>query len=116
VINRVLCRYRTQNSLSDLAANQRPRPSSDFRKMIVSTQEPVVSLRLLTDHALSTLVFRSGNFTASAWSKVGFVNFNGGDGGDYHRQQSSPYHDAGNDGRVLGADINAVDSAKSFAE
>jgi hypothetical protein len=71
---------------------------------------------LVTDHALSTLVFPSGNSTTSAWSKVGFVNFNGGDGGDYHLQPSSQYHDAGTDGRDLGADIDSVDSAKKFAE
>jgi hypothetical protein len=71
---------------------------------------------LVTDHAISTLVFPSGNFTTSAWSKVGFVNFNGGDGGDYHLQQSSRYHHAGTDGTDLGADIDSVDSAKIFAE
>ena len=71
---------------------------------------------LVTDHAISTLVFPSGNFTTSAWSKVGFVDFNGGDGGDYHLQQSSRYHHAGTDGTDLGADIDSVDSAKSFAE
>lgn len=70
----------------------------------------------VTDYTTSTLVFPSGNFTTSAWSKVGFVNFNGGDGGDYHLQASSPYHDAGTDGKDLGADINSVDSAKNFAE
>jgi hypothetical protein len=70
----------------------------------------------VTDYTTSTLVFPSGNRTTSAWSKVGFVNFNGGDGGDYHLQASSPYHDAGTDGKDLGADINSVDSAKNLAE
>jgi hypothetical protein len=71
---------------------------------------------LVTDHSVSTLIFPSGNFTVSAWSKVGFVNFNGGDGGDYHLQQSSRYHHAGTDGMDLGADIDSVDSARSFAK
>ncbi|MGC1650882.1 MAG: hypothetical protein WA741_34085 [Candidatus Sulfotelmatobacter sp.] len=71
---------------------------------------------LVTDHALSTLIFPSGNFTTSAWSKVGFVNFNGGDGGDYHLQSSSKYHQAGADGKDLGADIDSVNSAKNFAK
>ena len=71
---------------------------------------------LVTDHSVSTLIFPSGNFTISAWSEVGFVNFNGGDGGDYHLQQSSRYHHAGTDGMDLGADIDSVDSARSFAE
>lgn len=70
----------------------------------------------VTDHTTSTLTFPSGNFTASAWSKVGFVNFNYGDGGDYHLTSSSKYHNAGSDGKDLGADIDAVNSAKSFAE
>lgn len=70
----------------------------------------------VTDYTTSTITFPSGNFTASAWSKVGFVNFNNGDGGDYHLTTSSKYHNAGSDGKDLGADIDAVDSAKNFAE
>jgi len=71
---------------------------------------------LVTDHVIATPVLPSGNFTASAWSKVGFGNFNGGDGGDYHLQQSSHYHLAGTDGKDLGADVDAVNSSKTFAE
>jgi hypothetical protein len=71
---------------------------------------------LVTDHTTSPLVLPSGNFTASAWSKVGFVNFNGGDGGDYHLQPSSKYHLAASDGKDLGADIDAVNSARRLAE
>jgi hypothetical protein len=70
----------------------------------------------VTDYTTTTLTFPSGNFTASAWSKVGFVNFNNGDSGDYHLTTSSKYHNGGSDGKDLGADIDAVDSAKSFAE
>jgi hypothetical protein len=70
---------------------------------------------LVTDHASSPLVLPSGNSTTSAWSKVGFVSFNGGDGGDYRLQQSSQYHLAGTDRKDLGADINSVNVAKSFA-
>ncbi len=69
---------------------------------------------IITDHD-SNVVLPGGNFEASAWSKVGFVNFNGGDGGDYHLQQSSQYVNAGTDGKNLGADIDAVYSARSFA-
>lgn len=71
---------------------------------------------LVTDHATSKLVFPAGNFQVSAWSDVGFVNFNGGDGGDYHLQPSSQFHSAASDGKDLGADINSVDSARSFAQ
>jgi len=44
------------------------------------------------------------------------VNFNGGDGGDYHLQQSSQYHAAGTDRRDVGADIDSVNAAKRLAE
>jgi len=71
---------------------------------------------LITDHALSTLSLPIGNFTTSAWSKVGFVNFNGGDGGDYHLAPSSRYHLAGTDKKDLGADIDSVNAARSFAQ
>ena len=70
---------------------------------------------LVTDHA-SNLAFPSGNVTTSAWTKVGFVNFNGGDGGDYHLLPSSQYLHAGTDRREPGADIDSVNSAKRFAE
>ena len=71
---------------------------------------------LVTDHAISPLVLPSGNFTTSAWSKVGFMNFNGGDGGDYHVLSSSQFHLLGTDGKELGADIDLVNSAKRFAQ
>lgn len=71
---------------------------------------------LVIDHVMSPLVLPTGNFTTSDWSNVGFSDFNGGDGGDYHLQQSSPYHDVGTDGRDLGADIDTVNSAKRLAQ
>ncbi len=37
-----------------------------------------------------------------------FVNYNNGNGGDYHLVQGSPYSNAGTDGKNLGADIDAV--------
>ena len=39
---------------------------------------------------------------------VQFVNYNGGDGGDYHLLSSSPYKNTGSDGKDLGADIDTV--------
>ena len=39
-----------------------------------------------------------------------FVNYNNGDGGDYHLAPGSPYKNAGTDGKDLGADIDAVNS------
>ena len=70
----------------------------------------------VTDYVRTNLGFPSGNFTTPSWTKVGFVNFNGGDGGDYHLLTTSPYHNAGTDGKDLGADIDTVNSAVSFAE
>ena len=47
------------------------------------------------------------SFPASA-ADVQFVNYHNGNGGDYHLQPSSPYKNAGTDGRDLGADVDAV--------
>ncbi len=51
------------------------------------------------------------NFFPTAASSVQFVNYNNGNGGDYHLQSTSPYKGAGTDGKDLGADVNAIDSA-----
>ena len=50
----------------------------------------------------------TGNYFPSNASAVQFVNFNGGNGGDYHLTSGSPYSNAGTDGKDLGADINAI--------
>jgi hypothetical protein len=52
-----------------------------------------------------------GNYFPSSASAVQFVNFNNGNGGDYHLLSTSPYKNAGSDGKDLGADINAIQSA-----
>jgi hypothetical protein len=54
--------------------------------------------------------YPGNNFPAS-WGEVGFVNFNGGSGGDYHLGASSPYRNAGTDGKDLGADIDLLSAA-----
>lgn len=46
---------------------------------------------------------------------VGFVNFNNGNGGDYHLTVGSPCKNKGSDGKDLGADVNAVDAATAGA-
>jgi hypothetical protein len=53
----------------------------------------------------------SPNFFPASTAAVQFVNYNGGNGGDYHLQSSSPYKGKGTDGKDLGADIDAVNSA-----
>ena len=49
----------------------------------------------------------SGNYFPSS-PKGMFVNYNGGNGGDYHLVSGSPYINAATDGKNLGADIDAV--------
>jgi hypothetical protein len=53
----------------------------------------------------------SGNFFPATTTAVQFVNYNGGIGGDYHLLSSSPYKGLGTDGKDLGADVDAVNSA-----
>jgi hypothetical protein len=50
----------------------------------------------------------AGNLFPATAADVNFVNYNGGNGGDYHLTTSSPYKGKGLDGRDLGADIDAV--------
>lgn len=53
----------------------------------------------------------AGNFFPASTSNVQFVNYKNGNGGDYHLLASSPYKNAGTDGKDLGADVDAVLSA-----
>jgi len=55
--------------------------------------------------------YPTGNYFPATASAVGFVNYNNGIGGDYHLLSSSPYKNAGIDGKDLGADMNALDAA-----
>lgn len=48
------------------------------------------------------------NFFPANAIDVQFVAYNNGNGGDYHLLPSSPYKNAGRDGRDLGADVDAV--------
>lgn len=56
--------------------------------------------------------YPADNFFPSTMSAVGFVNQSGG---DYHLASSSPYKNAGTDGKDLGADIDSVNSATAGA-
>ncbi len=56
------------------------------------------------------------NFFPGSAAAVRFANYNGGNGGDYHLQPSSPYKGKGTDGKDLGADLDAIHSATAGAE
>ncbi len=50
----------------------------------------------------------SGNFFPATDAAIQFVNYNNGIGGNYQLSPSSPYKNAGSDGKDPGADITAV--------
>jgi len=51
--------------------------------------------------------YPTGNLFPASATAVDFVNYNGG---NYQLQPSSPYKNAGTDGKDLGADVNAIQS------
>jgi hypothetical protein len=53
-------------------------------------------------------IYPSGNFFPSNVSQVGFVDYNGS---NYRLSASSPYKNAGTDGKDIGADIDAIEAA-----
>jgi hypothetical protein len=60
--------------------------------------------------------YPTGNFFPTSAEVIHFVNFANGNGGDYHLLNTSPFKNAGTDGKDLGADINAITVATSGAE
>ena len=66
--------------------------------------------------APSAAKWPSGNVFPTTAEAVRFANYNGGNGGDYHLQASSPYKGLGTDGKDLGADVEAVKSATAGVE
>ena len=73
----------------------------------------------------NTLIGVPSRFPASLWpggntmvadgNSAGFVNFNGGNGGDYHLKSSSTLKKAATDGKDIGADIDAIAAATNGA-
>jgi len=55
----------------------------------------------------------SNNLYAASPDEAQFANYNAANGGDYHLLSSSPYKNAGNDGKDLGADLDAIQAAIS---
>ena len=60
--------------------------------------------------------YPSGNLFPISAVAVQFVNYNGGNGGNYQLQSTSPYKNAGSDGKDLGADIAAIQTAIAGVE
>ena len=59
----------------------------------------------------ATGTWPTGNYYPAQAASIQFVDFNGGNGGDYHLLPSSPYKSAGSDGMDLGANIDAINQA-----
>jgi len=55
--------------------------------------------------------YPTGNFFPASMNRVDFLNYSDGNGGDYRLANSSPYKNAGTDGKDLGADIEALEAA-----
>ncbi len=72
---------------------------------------PVFARNVLTGRSSS--VYPANNFFPATVADIGFVNYNNGVGGDYHLISSSPYKNAGTDGKDIGADIDALNAALS---
>jgi hypothetical protein len=53
----------------------------------------------------------SGNSLLPDGNSAGFVNFHGGNGGDYHIKTGTPLKGAASDGKDMGADMDAIASA-----
>ena len=60
--------------------------------------------------------YPSGNYFPASTEAVDFVNYDNGNGGDYHLQSASPYKNAGTDGKDLGADMGAIKAAIAGVE
>lgn len=85
-------------------------PATTFEDCFVSsTFSPNVILQ--APPAYPPADWPANNFFPSSVAAVQFVNYSNGRGGDYHLKASSPFKGKGTDGRDLGADINATDSA-----
>jgi hypothetical protein len=48
------------------------------------------------------------NYFPATVASVQFVNYNNGNGGNYQLLSTSPYHNAGTDGKDLGADVSTI--------
>jgi hypothetical protein len=75
-----------------------------------------VNALIATPPAYPAAAWPPKNFFPASAAAIRFANYNGGNGGDYHLQPSSPYKSKGTDGKDLGADIDAIHSATAGVE
>jgi hypothetical protein len=75
-----------------------------------STQSFASNAVIASPSAFPPSQWPSGNFFPATASAVQFVNYNNGIGGNYQLLTSSPYHNAGSDGKDLGADVSTIQS------
>ena len=74
------------------------------------------NLLIATPPAFPASTWPAGNLFAQTIANVGFTDFNNGDGGNYELVSSSPYKNAGTDGKDLGADIVGLNAALAGVE
>ncbi|MBA3514348.1 MAG: right-handed parallel beta-helix repeat-containing protein, partial [Pyrinomonadaceae bacterium] len=55
--------------------------------------------------------YPAGNFYPNTYEDIGFINYNGGQGGNYRLAATSQFKGTGTGGTDPGADINALDAA-----
>jgi len=63
---------------------------------------------IATPSGFPSTVWPAGNLFPASVAAVQFVNYNNGIGGNYQLLPSSPYKNAGSDGKDLGADIDTI--------
>ena len=66
---------------------------------------------VLIDYPSDQGPWPANNYLSSTATSVEFANFNNGRGGNYKLLPSSPYRDLGTDGKDIGADIGAIETA-----
>ena len=128
--------------LHDLASNPLMGPFSFLNSIVVATAQPVWSGGGTSNCAYSNVPITSlgkcftayafdhnaligptlpgskwpnANYFPASMAAVGFANANSGVNGDYHLLSTSPYKNAGTDGKDLGADVNAIATATAGA-
>ncbi len=60
--------------------------------------------------------YPSGNYFPGSPAHIQFLDYSNGNGGDYRLLNSSPYKNAGTDGKDIGADVEALNAAIAGAE